>query len=67
MVAIVDVVTELGRVGLWLQAIGGIVVLWIIFQFIALRYTLKRMKEIDVIKIDMVRIEKKIDRLLNKK
>jgi hypothetical protein len=67
MAEIVDVITALGQVGLWLQTIGAIVILWIIFQIIAWKYNRKRMKEVYAIKDDMKRIEKKIDRLLDKK
>ena len=56
----------LGKVGLWLQAIGIIVVLWIIFQSIALYFNRKRMKEIYAIKNDMKRIEDKINRILRR-
>ncbi len=67
MAEIVDVITALGQVGLWLQTIGAIVILWIIFQIIAWKYNRKRMKEVYAIKDDMKRIEKKIDRILQKK
>jgi hypothetical protein len=66
MVDIVDVLAELGKVGLWLQAVGVIVILWIIFQIIAWKYNRKRMKEVYSMKEDVKRIESKIDRLLKK-
>ncbi len=67
MVEIVDIITALGQLGLWLQTIGAIVILWIIFQTVAWAYNRKRMKEIYAIKGDMKRIEKKIDRVLERK
>lgn len=66
MAALVDIIAELGQVGLWLQTVGAIVILWIIFQIIAWKYNRKRMKEVYSIKEDIKRIESKIDRLLKK-
>lgn len=63
----VTVVGEVGKLGLWLQALGIVVVLTIIFDVVAFFYNRKRLKEIAVIKKDMVRIEGKIDKILNKK
>lgn len=63
-VTAVDIVSQVGSVGKWVQAVGLVVVLWIFFQIVAFFFNLKRMREIDQIKKDMVRIEKKIDRAL---
>ncbi len=62
----VGLVGELGQIALWLQAVGAIVVLWIIFELIILYFNRKRMKEIYQIKEDMRRIERKIDNILKK-
>ena len=64
---IVTVISELGRIGLWLQTVGAIVIMWIIFQFITWKYNRKRMAEVEAIKRDMRRIEGKIDRILGKR
>lgn len=61
---ITDVLRDVGQIGLWLQALGVVVVLWIIFQVIAFWYNRKRMKEIYAIKKDMRRLEGKIDKIL---
>ncbi len=58
---------SVGQIGLWLQALGVIVILWIIFEIVSVTYNHRRMKEVYKIKEDMVRIESKIDNLLNKK
>ncbi len=58
---------QFGHLLIWMQAVGALIVAWLIFQVIALIYNMKRMKEIYVIKKDMVRIEDKIDRILKKK
>ena len=57
-------VSEIGKIGLWLQAVGLIVVAWIIFSIIELLSNRKRMKEVYKIKEDMKRIEGKIDKIL---
>jgi len=63
----IGILTNLGEIGLWLQAVGIIVVLWIIFQLIVLYFNTKRMREVGKIREDMKRIERKIDRILAKK
>jgi len=67
MAIVEDIIIEVGRLGLWLQALGVVIVFTIIFELIAFFYNRKRLKEIAVIKIDMKRIEGKIDRILSKK
>lgn len=64
MVAFLGVITEIGQIGLWLQAIGIVFILVIIFNVISFFYNRKRIKEIDVIKEDMRRIEGKIDTIV---
>lgn len=58
---VTQLITEVGSVLLWMQALGVILLLWIVFEIIALYYHRKRMKEVYAIKEDMKRIEKKID------
>ena len=60
------ILAEIGKIGLWLQAIGLIVIIWFIFVIFTILASRKRLKEIHIIKQDMVRIEKKIDKLLKK-
>ena len=57
-------IAALGNIALWLQAIGAIIVLWIIFEVVMLHLNLRRMREVYKIKEDMKRIEGKIDRIL---
>ena len=57
---------EIGKIGSWLQAIGVVVILVIIFDILAFIYNKKRMREIAVIKKDMKRIEGKIDKIIRK-
>ena len=62
-----EVILEVGKIALWFQAIGIIVILWVIFEIISLIVNRKKRKAIYSIKGDLARIEKKIDKLLNKK
>jgi hypothetical protein len=59
-------VTEIGQIGLWLQAIGVIVVVWVIVWIIQVVINWKRIKMIKRFKEDIDRIEKKIDKLSKK-
>lgn len=61
------VVTEIGRIGLVLQALGIVVVLWLIFQVIALIVNRKRRKALYRIEEKLVSLEEKVDRVLEKK
>jgi hypothetical protein len=61
-----EIFFEIGRIILWLQAIGVVVIVWIIFELIALIVNRKKRKAIYSIKNDLVRIEKKIDKILKK-
>lgn len=59
-----ELILELGKVGLWVQAIGLLIILWLIFQVIALIVNRKKRKALYSIKGDLERIEKKIDKIL---
>jgi len=61
------VVIEIGRVANWIQAIGFIIVLWIVFQIISLIVGRKKRKALYMIRADLERIEGKLDRVLKKK
>ena len=54
----------ISKLGIWIQALGVAVILWIIFQSVILWLNAKRMKELYKIKEDMKRIEGKINKLL---
>lgn len=60
MAVIDDIVVELGLVGLWIQAVGLVVILWIIFQAITMYYNRKRR----LILIEINERLKKIERRL---
>lgn len=63
----IPIVTEIGKVGLWLQAVGLVTIIVVILELIAFYFNRKRFLELIKIKSDMVRIEGKIDKILNKK
>lgn len=59
-----DIAIALGSLGKWLQAIGILIVLWIILHIINWAINRKRLKELYRIKDDMIRVEGKIDKIL---
>jgi biopolymer transport protein ExbB/TolQ len=62
-----EIITQLGSIGKWLQAIGLIVILWIIFQIINWVTNRKRIKRLDKLSDRLDTIEKKIDKVLKKR
>jgi len=60
-------IADIGRIGLWLQAIGVLVVVWIIVQAVTLYFNRKRRIAIYDLKGNLERIESKIDKLLRRK
>ncbi len=64
----VEILAQVGTIALWLQAIGGIVVLWIIFQGVGFYLNMKRFRKMENILGDMKRMERKLDKIIaNKK
>ena len=59
-----EVINEIGQVGLWLQALGVVIVLVIIFDVISFVYNKKKLRQLETIKKNMSRIEKKIDKVV---
>jgi L-lactate permease len=55
-----DVVLELGRVGKWIQAVGLLVILWIVVEAITLYFNRKRRKLLESIDKRLVKIERKL-------
>ncbi len=60
-------VLELGKIGKWLQALGVIIVLWLVFQIFNFVINRKRIKLIEEMEKRVDRIEKKIDKILKKR
>ncbi len=62
-----NLLIELGKIGLWVQAIGLVITLWIVFQLIALIVNRKKRKALYRIEERLTRIEKKIDGIVKKR
>ena len=62
-----EVVLEVGRIGLWLQTLGIIVILWILFQAVNFFLNRKKRKELYRMSDKLDRIERKIDKLAKSK
>jgi len=64
---VTDIVLEVGRIGKWLQALGLLVIIWIIFQVVNFMINRKKQNELKKIRNDLFRIEDKLDKLIWKK
>lgn len=64
---IADLVLQVGRLGLWIQAVGLIVVLWIIVAAVTMYFNRKRRKLLEDIDSRLKKIEEKINSLTRKK
>ncbi len=62
-----SLITQFGHMLVWLQAIGALIIAWLIFQIVAIVYNVRRMRQIAVIRQDMGRMERKLDKILGKK
>jgi uncharacterized protein YggT (Ycf19 family) len=62
-----NILVQLGSLALWLQAIGALILLWIIFQIVNWIMNRKRLKRLDEFEKKINRIERKIDKILKKK
>ncbi len=60
MAVIEDVIIQLGSIGLWIQAVGLVVILWIIIEVITLYYNRKRRLLLMDIDERLKRIEKRL-------
>ena len=61
-----EIITRLGSIGKWIQAIGLVIILWIIFQIILLVNNRIRRKQLYSIESRLDNIEKKINTLIKK-
>lgn len=62
-----EIIFEVGKIALWMQTIGIIVILWIIFNIITLIVNRKKRKTLYSIQNDLKRIESKINKINKKK
>lgn len=61
--ALETVVSEVTGIVRWLQALGILLVGYVVFEIITFYINIRRYRELLKIKEDIVRIEKKIDKL----
>lgn len=61
-----NIILELGKLGKWIQAVGLLVILWIVFNAINMYFNRKRRKLLERIDMDVKRLEEKVDKLLRK-
>ena len=66
---VTEVVVQVGKIALWMQTLGIILVLWITFQIITIIFNRKRRLAIYEIRERIEILDKKVNRLirLNKK
>lgn len=62
-----NLITEVGKIGNWFQAVGLVVVIWIIVQVIIVIINRRNHNTIKDLKKDVERLEKKIDKLIKKR
>lgn len=65
--AIEDTILELGKIGNWIQAVGLIVIFWIIVSAVTMFYNWRRRKLLERINERLNGVEQKLDKLLRKK
>ena len=62
----VNLLSEVGKIGLYIQALGLFVILWIGFQIYALHNAVQKKQTLSDIKDDIQRVERKVDKLIKK-
>ena len=65
MAGIEDLIIELGQVGLWIQTVGLIVIIWLIVQFITMFFNRKRRLLLEEINNRLKRVETKLNKIKN--
>lgn len=62
-----ETIIEIGKMFLYLQTLGIIIIFWITFNIISLIVNRKKRKALYAIRNDLKRIETKLDKLIKKK
>ncbi len=62
-----EALIEIGQLGKWVQAIGIVVVLWMVFQLVNLIINIYRGRALRKMKRKIDRIDEKLDNLMGKK
>jgi len=64
---IVQLIKDIGQIGAWIQTIGLVIILWIIFEVIILINNRIKRKQLYKIEDRLIKIEHKINQLIIKK
>ena len=62
-----EIITGIGSIGKWLQALGVVIVVWLLLQITNFLINRKHLKTLSSIKQNLERIETKIDKMQKKK
>ena len=63
MASLEEIVLALGQVGLWIQAVGILVIIWIIVQGITMYFNRRRRLLLEEINKRLKRVESKINKI----
>jgi uncharacterized membrane protein len=63
---VTNLITEIGKIGKLIQALGLVIILWLIFQIISLINNRIRRKKLNSIEEQLNRIEKKLKKIYKK-
>lgn len=63
MASIEEIVVALGQVGLWIQAVGLLIILWMIIQGITMYFNRKRRLLLEEINARLKRVENKLNKI----
>ena len=61
-----EITKNLGQLALWLQAIGILIILWIVFNIISLINQIIKRKKLSIIENRLETIEQKLNKLIKK-
>ena len=61
------IIESIGEIGLWIQAIGLLVIIWLVFQVVNIIVNIKRGIYLRTMKKKIDVIEKKVDSLVRKR
>ncbi len=64
---VTELIKEIGKIGSWIQAVGLVIVLWLVFQIIILINNRIKRKQLYIIEERLKNIEKKLDVKLKKR
>ncbi len=61
-----EITKNLGQLAIWLQAIGILIILWVVFNIISLINQRMKRKKLSIIEKRLETIEQKLDKLIKK-